>query len=219
MVCPTSAFTLMVSMSIASATNSSPGYLPKRSLWVKTQGCAYTSCKRWCQSCATSVKHWIRFLLPEALQMSCWSPPALPKGFPAWAVCWQNNPIVSYTCHLISPNLTIPFPSAPNEKTKAENAAPVPTCTLLQVPPSFLQRLTWRLHGQRGHRELVGKAILRSWRHPFIQHSVGGSQVLLISWDHRHTSQGLCDAHRVGREAERSRQPERGQHDKTAEYL
>lgn len=118
-------------------------------------------------------------------------------------------------CHPISPKLTIPFPSAPDERSKAENTRPIPTCNLLQVPPSFLCRPTWSWHGQWGHHELVGKEMLRSWHHPHTRCSVGHP------WDHRMgtPAQGSCDAHRAGHPARRTRWSGRGQHDKTAVHF
>lgn len=130
--------------------------------------------------------------------------------------CGQSggyNPTVPYTCHPISPKLTIPFPSAPCERSKAENERSVPIPILLQVPPSFLWRLAWSWHGHWGHRELVGKEVLRSWHHPYIQCSVGHP------WDCRMgtPAQGLYDAHRAA--AGRTRWPARGQREETAVHF
>jgi len=113
------------------------------------------------------------------------------------------------------PNSSPPFPSVPDERSRAENARPIPTRTLLQVPLSFLQRLAGSWHGQWGYCELVGKEMLRSWHHPHIQSSVGHP------WDCRMgtPAQGSCDTHGVGRAAGRTRWPGRGRHDETAEDL
>lgn len=143
-----------------------------------------------------------------------WVTPALPKELPAWQSL-GSNPTVPYTCCTISPKLTIPLPFAPDEESKAENARPVPTCTLSQVPPAFLWRLTWSWHRWWGHHELVGKEMLRSWHHPHTQCSAGHP------WDRRMGTRawGSCDAHRVGCAAGSTRWPGRGQREKTAEHL
>lgn len=136
----------MVLVLTGSATSSSLGYPPESPCEQKHS--AYSDCNRGCSSCPC---------VSQVLIPSCQCPGAVllilgynstPKGPAAWAVCQQQH------------HRSLWMPSHRSQvQREAENARPVPTPTLLQVPPSF----PWSWHR---HRVLAGEVMLRPQHHP-----------------------------------------------------